>query len=260
MWAAIFQPPMTSEPITPSQVPRNVPDRVLSAISLFIPYPTVSTLGGSREEDNRIALEDSFEPSQGTDGAIMTKVNSALVESAAPHLVLITGTDTATSEVAVIGAYLPPGSTGVALHLFFQLQPRFRLLRWNGASKGLMDRMYADDESLSEANSVSETSDDCRMRSPFGLNHPKNGCIYLKVDPVKKLAYLADHAKGREGLLEVAFSHFSVLGVSGGGPAVLPGLAETCSANVLPGVIQNPPEVRIYGKELKERIRGFGSY
>jgi hypothetical protein len=244
---------------------------VLGSIALFIPHPVVSTLWEERGEDRRIALED---PILLPDDVTASDVSGALSKDTGPHILLVTGTNTATSEPTVFGAYLPQES-GVALHLLFQLRPRFRLLKWSGTQEKQMYTIDIANEAPS-LNSVPSLQEAVDKNRPFCIGQSTE-CNCIRVGPGKRLATLMGFPRNVENLellkhndsgsndmtqrenVEVIFSDITILRVSGSMATAVPGLMNSSWTSDPPAGIAESPEVRIQGEELRRRIMGFGS-
>lgn len=259
---------MANDSGTPTSEPNHTISPVLGSISLF--HPIISTLRESRGEDRRIALEDPSRLSGDEDGVTAAGVSDTLSKDTCPHIFLVTGTDTQTTEPTVFGAYLPQESEGVGLHLFFQLRPRFRLVRCSGAQKTMVNYTKIA-EKVPSSKSTAIIAESAETNSPYlvGQSTSEGSCI--RVDPENKVATLMiapryveksgplshnssglnENAQG--GNIEVTFSDVTILRVSGSVASVAPDL-------VKPSGVDDPPEeARIHGEELKRRIMGFGS-
>ena len=255
---------------TPTSEPNHTTDPVLRSISLFIPHPVISTLRESRGEDRRIAFENPIRFSDDEAGVTAAGVSDTLSKDTWPHILLVTGTDTQTSEPTVFGAYLPQELEGVALHVFFQLRPRFRLVPCSGAQKTMANHSKIA-EKVPSSKSTAIIAESAERNSPFlvGQSTSEGSCI--RVDPENKVATLiivpryveksgplshnssglTENAQG--GNIEVTFSDVSLLRVSGSVASVAPDLVKAI------GVDDPPEEARIHGEELKSRIIGLGS-
>jgi hypothetical protein len=215
-------------------------------------------------------LEDPSRLSGDEDGVTAAGVSDTLSKDTCPHIFLVTGTDTQTTEPTVFGAYLPQESEGVGLHLFFQLRPRFRLVRCSGAQKTMVNYTKIA-EKVPSSKSTAIIAESAETNSPYlvGQSTSEGSCI--RVDPENKVATLMiapryveksgplshnssglnENAQG--GNIEVTFSDVTILRVSGSVASVAPDL-------VKPSGVDDPPEeARIHGEELKRRIMGFGS-
>ena len=120
----------------------------MSAISLFIPYPVVSTLPDTRRPHRQIALKRTATARTASDTLIVDGTGFAQ-ESAQhphPHVILITGDAVSTSQESIIGAFLPSAlplklraedtrrkerhkAEAGASYVLFELRPNFRLYR-----------------------------------------------------------------------------------------------------------------------------------
>jgi hypothetical protein len=272
MWAVLFQPAMANELKAHALRSSHIPGPVLGSISLFIPHPVASTLRESRGEDRRIALED---PIMLTDDVTATDVSDTLSKYNRPHILLVTGTEKATSELTVFGAYLAPKSKGVALQLFFQLRPRFRLLRLSGTQEELVHVINNANEALSPT-SVTGLRETVKKDTSFytGLSAERNRII---IDPVNRLATLTGFPRDCEDLellkqngrgshvmtqrenFEVLFNDITIFRVSGSVPTAMPVVMKSNWTGDPPAGILESTELRIQGEELRSRIMGFGS-
>lgn len=240
---------------------------------MFIPHPVVSTFRESRGEDrNWIALKD---PIRLSDDGTAAGISDALSKDSRPQILIVTGTDTATSEPTVLGAYLAPKSEGVALHLLFQLRPRFRLLRLSDIQGNLVHIVDNANEALSP-NSVTglQKTVDKDTTIDTGQSRERN---FIIIDPVNKLATLMGFPRDVEHLdlsklngssshdltqrenVEALFSDITILRVSGSVPTAVPSLVKKNWASDPPAGIPESAELRLQGEELRRRIMGFGS-
>lgn len=192
------------------------------------------------------------------------------------RVLIITGADTATSEPTVFGAYFPQESEGIAIHLFFQLPPRFHLFQWSGAQKRMVHYIDYAERSLS-SKSAAILHGAVEKNTPFCIGQSTGERNCIRVDLEKKVAtlmivsrhvvssellshnYSGSNDMTRRENVEVAFSDMTLLRVPDSVPTVAPGLTKSSGANGLPGVIQESAEVIIRGDELRSRIMGFGS-
>ncbi|KAJ5388918.1 hypothetical protein N7509_011459 [Penicillium cosmopolitanum] len=246
---------------TQSEAYNGISGQIIGAISLFVPHPITSVNGPMEEEDERIAV-DPIQLSLNGDSSTLTDIAKAFASDSRPRLMLIAGKNTKTSQSTVIGIYLPSAlSEGVSLRLFFELQPKFRLHRWSSYHKGLTSMLVRDGskdvKSLLSRESNANSPGDLESNEPFGIGGSEGEETCIKIDPVRKLASSVCHSTESQ----VEYSHFAVLGISGGEQAVLPGLMNTSTtwAKGIPGTFQGGPKTGVnQGNELKARIMGFG--
>ncbi|KAJ5156384.1 hypothetical protein N7492_009187 [Penicillium capsulatum] len=263
MWAIIFQPPIPECAQTPSQDPKGTDTRVLRAVSLFVPHRQISTYEEVRREDRRIAVEETPGVSKDASLINMNQLARALAGDECAHVVLVRGKNSNTSQFTVIGSYFPRDRTGAGIHAFFQLQPRFCVLRWTGGKrKNARHIVSANDESCQ--NSIgSGKDDDSTGTGPFWIGDPDGNGVCMKIEPENRSASvvcLSDVMKpmgAAFGDVQVSVDHITVLDVSGSEPAAnanTPG-----NPYEKPKTTEGSTENRIQGEELRRRIMGFGS-
>lgn len=247
---------------TQTEAHSGISGQAIGAISLFVPHPITGVNGPMEEEDRRIAIEP-IQISLNGDISAVTVIAKALASDLRPRLILITGKNTKTSQSTVIGTSLPSAlSGGVSLSLFFELKPKFRLHRWSSYNKGLTSMLFRDGsknvKSLLSRESNANPPGDLESNEPFWIGGPEGEEACIKIDPARKLA--TSLCLSTE--IQVKYSHFAALGISGGEPAVLPGLMNTSTtwAKGLPGTFQQGPETGVnQGNELRTWSIGLGS-
>lgn len=246
IWEVVFQPPAPDVEFQP-QVPDGIPNGLMGVTSLLVPHPIIGANGPVDGEDRRIAL-DPIQLSPNGQTPTAQNITEALTSDPRPHVVLLTGQDTKTSQSTTIGAYLPsPSSRAASMCAVFETQPQFLLHRWTTSSKGLAETL------------ISQSSDsppDFASGQLLRIEQKDTGGARFELNPAKSLASLVCHST----TIEIEYGQFSVLGVSGGEPAALPGLENTRldMAKALPGIFSGDFAPKVAGDTLKGRIMGFG--
>ncbi|KAF3386804.1 hypothetical protein F1880_000616 [Penicillium rolfsii] len=274
MWAVLFQPVMTNYSEAHARGSSHTTGPILGSVSLFTPYPVVSTLRESRAEERRIALENSI---TFTNDVTAAGVSGALTKDSHSHILLVTGINAATSEPTVFGAFLAPKSEVVASHLFFQLRPRFRVRRLSDIQGYPLHIVENTEEALSP-NSVTGSQNNIDKDPTFDAGRSsESNCIII--DLANKLVTLTgfptdveDHDFSKQNgsnshnmtqrkKVEVLFSDITISRVSGSVSPAVPGLVRKNWASNPPADFSSSssPELRIHGDELRSRIMGFGS-
>lgn len=270
-------------------------DRILSAISLFLPQVKVSTF--SSLCDTMIAIERSDELSQRPFDLTMARVVKGLAKGTLPRLMLVTSDESDTSASAIIGAYFPGPlwvknnetvgkqevETGTS-HLLFELQPHFRLMRWNGPQIPLADLFHTDDDmiSIEDVEAIDDSSptssksyrigsagrQDASLRtkpeagsatlSSFFPNPEKSdGDDIAWYKNVGKTVNAQEEVGDEKWEVTVTHARIDIFTVSGG-------VDDTSIKDMMkkrhdPRYTQDPTEPRITGEALTKRIYGFGS-
>jgi len=156
----------------------------------------------------RIALDPI---TQGSDN-VRASFFKLLVKTPCPFLMLFTGDDvTSSTSETVFGAWFDPKAIS---HIFFQLQPQFHLIRWNGSQP----------LHLMEIFSI-ENGDSWSSDGAYRIGHPEGQKTGLWVDPVCRTAtlkyclgegYKDGSGEGAESLnVSVRACRFSVFRVLG---------------------------------------------
>ena len=247
VWEVLFQPPVPADVDVQFQVPDGIPNGILSVVSLLVPHSIIGANGPVDGEDRRIAL-DPIQLSPNGQTPTAQDITGALTSDPRPHVVLVTGKDTKTSQSTTIGPYLPsPSSRGASMCAVFEIQPQFLLHRWATSSKGLAEML---------TTPVSDSPPDSASGQLLRIGQLETGGARIELNPAKSLASLVCHST----TIEIEYGQFSVLGVSGGEPAALPGLENTRldMAKALPGIFSGKSAPKVAGDTLKGRIMGFG--
>lgn len=169
-------------------------DRIVGAISLFLPEVKVSTFGSLC--DTMIAMKRSDELSQRPFDLTMARIVKGLAKGTLPPLMLITSAQSDTIASTVIGAYFPGPlwlrndgavekqevETGTS-HLLFQLQPHFRLVRWNGPQIPLTNLFHIDDNMISTADMEAIDKSSPGSSKSYRIGSPGRQDASLRIEP-----------------------------------------------------------------------------
>jgi hypothetical protein len=286
---------MTADEQVPS--PEDIPGRILGAISLFIPYPRGRSQ--TTTQDMRIALERPTQPLQRSDDMTVACLVKSLAEDPHPHVVLVTGDETATTEATVLGAYFPgplwlkPNEGGAGqkrefkagtAHLLFRLQPQFRLLRWATSPHiPLTDIINTDDDDapLLEAIAASDETSP-KFSKPYRIGDPDGKSASLRIDPETRSATLTSNSTDTNGGEVVWYKDVYLDGTSddktptknwkatvelgqldifrvSGGIDENLATGRIVRAKDQAGYMQETTGPKVEGEELRKRIQGFGS-
>ena len=127
---------MTVDDRASSQIRGAIPNHLLAATSFFIPQTQISNRYQPTQpttQDMRISLDSFLPSSQKSHDLTVTRLVQSLTEEAYPHLILLTSNETVTTPLTIMGAHFPsPLSKPSTPHFLFQLQPEFRMYRWDG--------------------------------------------------------------------------------------------------------------------------------
>lgn len=274
----------------PPQIHRAIPDYVFAAISLTIPQPEISSLSQPTARDMRISLENSSPQSQRLYDLTATHLVQSLTQDPYPHVLLLTSNATATTPLTVMGAYFPSTLSYAegekrklkpsTPHLLFQLQPQFRLYRWNGPQIPLADIIKTEDDApLSGAITASEEPSS-KATKRYRIGDPERKAAGLCIDPETKSATLTSSTTDTDigdvvgykpvcinntnsGIkldsnwkVAVKIDHFEILRVKGG---IDTNVAFERANTLVRYAPQHATEERIKREELSKRIQGFGS-
>ncbi|KAJ5586671.1 uncharacterized protein N7459_002436 [Penicillium hispanicum] len=294
LWAVLFQPPVPENHKQQSaqhlEAPGR-PDRILNAVSLFVPYPTASTLPEVKGADRRIALEKIDSPGYDKLTSTSTGLVQTLVQAATrQHVLLISGDDPSTLQPVVIGACLPSPSqlkqtaedkrygemckfkTNVS-HFIFELMPQFRIFRWSGSQASVADTINIGETADLEQIAIDPAA---RLGKIYWLGPPNQKGTRLQVDLERKLAALtcepdsANDAK-HAGFTEVSphenttsqerqmsVTRIDLLGVLGTSASDNSDRVLSDRGNHQAKDLQGHETGLIRGEQLRTRIEGFG--
>lgn len=168
------------------QIHGAIPDDVFAAISLItppiIPQPEISSLPHPATQDMRISLENSSQQSQRLFDLTVTRLVQSLAQDAHPHVLLLTSNATATTPLTVMGAFFPGtvSSTEGEKHemkpstprFLFQLQPQFRLYRWNGPNVPLVNIINTEDDAPSSGAIAASEEPFLKATKPYRIGGP----------------------------------------------------------------------------------------
>ena len=256
---------MTADDKAPPQIPGAIPNHVLAATSFFIPQTKISNRYQPTMQDMRISLEKSCPPPQRSYDLTATRLVQSLEQDAHPHLLLLTSSATVTTPLTIMGAYFPsPLSKPSTPHFLFQLQPQFRIYRWNGPH-------------ISLANIIN-IEDDLKSTETYRIGDPERKGASLGINPEIRLATLrssttvtfggeligyelvcmngsdSDMESGSNWEVAVKIDHFDTFRVKGG---VDTNVASDEAKNHY-RYVQDATEEKIKGEDLSKRIQGFG--
>lgn len=310
LWSALFQPPLPANISTQEIAQDPNLDLILRMTSLFVSQHDVSS-NSQKAQKNPLFERLNTSLSEGLSDALspprLVKAlaqDSSQMDHPQSNLLIVTGnTNTSSPAPVVMGALFPgmPWATNpndteeekkewaskiTTSHILFQLQPKFRLLRWTGSHVPLpADFIYLDDEatadgsnmqSLEEIAANNEISD-----KSYWIGPPERTKTGLHIDPDTRVAMLRTTAISNEG---GDSGRYEDIGVQPNGDGDI-GLEEeslfTVSqiavfkaesgthANVCSGETSTEKndsrygnqshETKIEGEELAKRIQGFGS-
>lgn len=282
-------------------------DRIIRMTSLFISQhnsdkaqkiPLSETLDTSSSQ----VLSDNLSPSR--------LVKALLQDSSQPDhtpqcnlLIVLGNTSTASPAPVVMGALLPgmPWATNpdnteekkreetfkfTTSHIFFQLQPQFRLLRWTGSHIPLStDFIRLDDEATANWNNVQLLKDFATdgeiSRKSYWIGAPEGTKTGLHIDPDTRMATLRTSATPNDGGDSRRYEDIGVERDDNGDVGLEEEFlftvdriavfkaesgtqANVCSGDILTGKDDSryghqENETRVEGEELAKRIQGFGS-
>ena len=214
---------MTADDKAPSQIPGAIPNYKFAAISLFMPQSKISNLSRpTTTQDMRISLEDSSPALQRSYDLTVTHLVQSLVQDADPHILLLTSDATATTPLTVIGAYFPSplsSAEGEKRELkqgtpefLFQLQPQFRLQRWNGPQIPLTNVINPEDDAA--LLGAIAASDEALLKStkPYRIGDPGRNETGLCIDPGPKSAALTGNTKDTDSGVAVGYESVYING------------------------------------------------
>jgi len=288
LWAVLFQPPKIADDEAPSQIPGTIPNHLLTAVSLLIPQPKISSQFQPAKPDLRLSLGDTYPPSQISYDVTVTRLVQSLTQHAHPHLMLLTSNATAKTPLTVMGAYFPgPLSNPKGAkrefklstpRVLFQLRPQFRVYRWTSPYTSLTNVInIEDDDRLSGAVAASDEYTLNSMK-PYRIGDPERKGAGLRIDPETISAALMTNvtptysggAVGYEPVcmngddsdmnvdsnweVSVKIDSFEIFRVNGD----MNTNDVTDEARIQSQYTQDATEEKIKGEELVKRIQGFG--
>lgn len=174
---------------------------VEAAISLFLPRLQFDVDFGRLldKQENRIILRE-VPMSMDSHNLEMSRLTQALSPDASEYIVIFTGDDSKSASKAIIGVYLATALSEINLspahtmresaHVFFQLQPVFRLLRDTRSCIQLADLVNKEDKDLSSATD-SKVQGTETSPVPYWIGHPSGQGARLKIEPGKTTATLS---------------------------------------------------------------------
>ncbi|KAI1755548.1 hypothetical protein F4782DRAFT_408779 [Xylaria castorea] len=192
LWAVLFQPSDATD-MTKLQVNEVGLNSIGGIVSLFVPPIDVDNAGiqSFHQRDTRLTLEAASQVSSDLLDTSMSRLSQGISDHSSAYVVLFT-TDAGTSNT-VIGAFFPiPSKT---THILFQIQPRFRALRW-AKSKVLRVDLIKVDAKASPGEFVANEGSVPSNNAPFWIGNPMELGAGLRVDPNKKTATLTNSVGG----------------------------------------------------------------
>lgn len=199
---------------------------------------------------------------------------------------LFTGKIIATASTAVVGVYFPNPVNLTSTeeeeekeknqlgpnnpHLLFQLQPKFRILRWTKPHISNHDLIRADPDTLSLAE-IATRKDPETHTLPYRIGGPSDTTGGLSIDPAKNRVTLASvNSQWYKDVSEEEEDNFVVVGNSNEWDVSM----TNSRMDILPmtkcvgrELLQNPSTTagenegpfRVEGEALRKRIQGFGA-
>ncbi|KAF7527828.1 hypothetical protein G7054_g10346 [Neopestalotiopsis clavispora] len=201
LWAVLFQPPMAAHDAELPRPPAAASSHIIeAAISLFLPRLQFDVDFGRRldKQDSRIILSE-VPGSMDSYNLEMSRLTEALSPDASEYIVIFTGDDSKSASKAIIGVYLATALSEINLspahtmresaHVFFQLQPVFRLLRDTRSCMQLADLVNKEEQDLSLAeDSTGKGAETPPI--PYWIGHSSGQGPRLEIDPKKRTATL----------------------------------------------------------------------
>ncbi|KAI1738409.1 hypothetical protein F4680DRAFT_426058 [Xylaria scruposa] len=192
LWVVLFQP-LDAIDMTKLQANELGLSNIGGIVSLFVPPIDVNSdrITSFNQRDTRLTLEAATQVSSDSLDMSMSRLNGGISDYSSAYVVIFT-TDADTSNT-VIGAFfpIPSGTT----HMLFQIQPRFRILRWEKAEIPRVDLIKADAKaSLSDitTNEVSGPTGN----APYWIGNSLEQGAGLRVDPNKETVTLTNTIGG----------------------------------------------------------------
>lgn len=261
------------------------------AISLFAPPVMTRThrYQITTQIDERLVLEKAQVSLDSQDTTIVRLVQT-ISNYPSAYVVLFSSNAASTTPKTIIGACFPGplyiNSTEVEdkkrmtraniSHLLFQLQPKFRLLRWTKPDMPLTALINTKGDKITLAEVATREGPE-QLNVPYWIGHPTGQGASIRIDPQKKTATLASvdeqwyrevGAEGNNGLRKnwavvIQDARMDIFTATGGvDQEVQTGRtaeAEDTPERVLYDLEPENEGPRVEGEDLRERIQGFGS-
>ncbi|KAJ9138370.1 hypothetical protein NKR23_g8493 [Pleurostoma richardsiae] len=148
LWAVLFQPAGTTGEAESSRASEAALGHITGAISLFVPHVEIEDGHQSVHKHDTLATLEEVQALSGPQDMTIFRLARDLSDRHSGYVVLFTAEAVATTPKATIGAYFPGESRGTDAHILFQLQPRFRLLRWKRPNLPLSDLIRTERENI----------------------------------------------------------------------------------------------------------------
>jgi hypothetical protein len=295
LWSTLFQPPLPANISVQETAKRDHnPGSILRMISLFVSRDNASGDSQTAQKNPQITLDASSSQGLSDDLSLPRLIKALTHDSSQCNLIIILGNTSGPSPAPVVmGALFPdmpwatkPNDTASKLamsHILFQLQPKFRLLRWTRSHVPLpTDFIYLDDDAATGGTKMqslkSIAAGDGISQESYWIGAPGGTRTGLHINPYTRMATLRTTTTSNKsgkyediGLernvdgdagLEEEFS-FTVNQIaafkaeSGTHANVCSG--ETSIEKDDPRYGNQSHETKIEGEELAKRIQGFGS-
>jgi hypothetical protein len=203
---------MAADDAEPPHPPAAASSHVIeAAISLFLPRLQFDVDFGRRldKQDSRIILRE-VPVSMDSHNLEMSRLTKALSSDSSEYVLIFTGDDSVSASKSIIGVHLatalsennlnPAHTMRKSAHVFFQLQPVFRLLRDTRSCIQLADLVNTADKHMSLAKD--STVQGTEISSvPYWIGHCSGQGTRLEIDPEKRTAMLTSgDAKFRANL------------------------------------------------------------
>ncbi|KAI1826670.1 hypothetical protein F4861DRAFT_536712 [Xylaria intraflava] len=200
LWAVLFQPSGVAVE-KPSSAPEITPASIRGALSLFAPPIRVPKSYHERISlDTRMTLREVRAPPDSHDMTI-SRLTRDLSRHSSGYVVLFTTEAAEMAPKTVVGAYFPspsqmgnsydkPDPLSNPLHVLFELEPKFNLLRWAKAKVSPSDLIKTED-----GVSIREIEmDGCPDLSsaPYVFGDPTSDGTSLRVNPEDKTVTLTN--------------------------------------------------------------------
>ncbi|KAI0194468.1 hypothetical protein EV127DRAFT_422443 [Xylaria flabelliformis] len=192
LWAVLFQP-LDVIDMTKLQVNEMGLNSIGGIVSLFVPPIDVDSAGIPRfnQRDTRLTLETTTQVSPDSLDTSISRLSRGISDNSSAYVVIFTD-DAGTSNI-VIGAFFPiPSKT---THMLFQIQPRFRILRWEKTELSRVDLIKADAKA-SLSGFVGNEGSVPSNNAPYWIGNPLEQGAGLWVDPNKGTAKLINTVGG----------------------------------------------------------------
>ncbi|TRX89572.1 hypothetical protein FHL15_009481 [Xylaria flabelliformis] len=192
LWAVLFQPSDAIDKTKP-QVNEMELNSIGGIVSLFVPPIDDDSAGILRfnQRDTRLTLEATTQVSPDSLDTSMSRLSRGISDDSSAYVVIFT--DDASTSNTVIGAFFPiPSKT---THMIFQIQPRFRILRWEKTELSRLNLIKPDAKASLSEFAASEGSLSSN-NAPYWIGNPLEQGAGLWVDPNKGTATLINTVGG----------------------------------------------------------------